>query len=322
MARIQHQLSWSVSRAGTFRRCRRHYYHDYYLSWLGWDHSAEAARRHAYRLKKMTRMPMLAGSIVHDSIGGWFEAKARGQMPVPQMVKSMAVEHLRGAWRDSRDALADGRFWPPSKGSTRLAEHYYREADADEDSGQAASYGKRFVETVETCIDAFFEMPQLEPVREADPQDYMAVEQMGTFPVDGVPVYAVPDFAMEAVDPETGMPGLWIFDWKTGRKRALDSHQLQVYVLYAMNEWGVVPEDVTCVLAYLRDRELELHRFDMAQIEAMAGRVQTSIDSMRALHFDADLSTGDPRSFPMVEADEQGLAICAGCNYRELCDRP
>ncbi|MCB0216910.1 MAG: PD-(D/E)XK nuclease family protein [Chloroflexi bacterium] len=321
MPPLQHQLSWSVSRAGTLRRCARHYYYDYYLSWLGWDRAAAESRQQAYRLKKMSRLPMLTGSLVHEAIQGWFEAKAAGQLPVPQMVKSLAVEGLEAAWRESRDAKAAGRFWPAAKGAARLAEHYYVEPMVDEASGSAAEYLARHRILIERCLDAFFDLPELSPVRDAEPQDYLAVEAMGTFDVDGVPVYAVPDFAMERIDPETELPGVWIFDWKTGQPRALDSHQLQVYVLYAMRQWGVVPEDVTCVLAYLREGRLETHRFDMAAIEAVAHRIKASIDGLRSTHFDAGASLGDPEAFPMVPLDQAGPRTCLSCNYRELCGR-
>ena len=39
-----HELSWSVSRAGTFATCKRRYYNDYYFSWNGWDRSSPKAR--------------------------------------------------------------------------------------------------------------------------------------------------------------------------------------------------------------------------------------------------------------------------------------
>jgi hypothetical protein len=320
LAAIQHKLSWSASRAKNFRSCKRRYYYDYYGSWLGWDSSAEDARRHAYRLKNMSRIPMLAGTIVHDSIQRWLLSKASGQLEHPEMLKSAALDQLRGFYKASRTALTNGSFARASKRDPRLAEHYYGESVVDEASGEAAAYGGRYIQTIETCLSNFFEMPELARVRDCEPDDQLSIEEMGTFLLLDTEVFAIPDFAMVEMGAD-GMPKCWIYDWKTGSPRKSDAQQLSVYVLYAMETWGVAPEDVTCVLAYLGEGRLDEHRFSGAEIEALAQRMAASIEEMAALHFDAGLSLGDPADFPMVDADEAGLKVCAGCGYRELCGR-
>ena len=92
--------------------------------------------------------------------------------------------------------------------------------------------------------------------------------------------------------------------------------------------------------AEARDRELDsgedrgpLHGipvaikdiFDLPGHRASGGsrieRPALPIDGMRARHFDAGLTAGDPSAFPMLEADATGLRVCARCNYRELCGR-
>ncbi len=40
---------------------------------------------------------------------------------------------------------------------------------------------------------------------------------------------------------------------------------------------------------------------------------------MKAVHFDADRSKGDPEDFPMVP--EGDARECGTCNYREICGR-
>lgn len=317
MPPLQHQLSWSVSRAGSFRRCERQYYHDYYLSWLGWQSNSDAVRQQAYRLKKMSRTPMLAGSIVHEAIQDWLQAKQSGQLILPETVTASAVSRLRAAFGESATAKADGRWEYARKGDTRLAEHYYGEA-ISVPGADTEAYVARYEAVVETCLNNFFALPDLEPVRAADPQDYLAIESMGTFQVAGTPVYAVPDFAFARQDEPDATPEVWIFDWKTGKQRALDSHQLAVYVLYAMSRWGVIPEDVVCVLAYLTDGSFDVHRFTIEEIESVAQRIVTSIETMRERHFDAGLGLGDASLFPKRPEDEEGLRACSYCNYREI----
>ena len=59
-------FSWSQSRRSTFRECPRKYYWQYYGSHNGWlDEATDEARR-AWRLKKITNLYMVLGTIVHE----------------------------------------------------------------------------------------------------------------------------------------------------------------------------------------------------------------------------------------------------------------
>jgi hypothetical protein len=316
---LKHSLSWSTSRASGFKTCKRRYYLDYYQSWKGWVPIEGSPRRQAYLLKKMTRMPMYTGSCVHDAIESWLKAHREGQAMDRETLIQTAVNALREGYRDSRDAMRKGRWDGIDKRSVRLAEHRYKEPSIDEPSGAAGDYGRRHLEIIETSLKTFFEHPALERVRNVDPEDILGIEEMGTIDLLGTPVYAIPDFAM--VSQDGPLPHAWIYDWKTGSERERDADQLAAYVLYAGETWGVAPEDVTCVAAYLAKGEVREHRFTSEEVEAMAARIATSIQEMEALHFDADEELGDPERFPKVADDEAGMRICGRCNYRAICDR-
>ena len=58
-------FSWSASRHDTFQSCRRRYYYSYYAS-----QDDEEIKR----LKKLSALPLWAGSVVHDTIE-WFLKK-------------------------------------------------------------------------------------------------------------------------------------------------------------------------------------------------------------------------------------------------------
>ena len=58
-------FSWSASRHDTFASCRRRYYYSYYAA-LG----DEEIRR----LKKLSALPLWAGSLVHDTIERFLKA--------------------------------------------------------------------------------------------------------------------------------------------------------------------------------------------------------------------------------------------------------
>ena len=307
---IVHELSWSVSRAGTFAACKRRYYHDYYFSWRGWERSAPAGRRQAYLLKKMTRLPMLAGECLHQALQRFFTARqAGGELGSEEVIRD-ALGQFRDGYRCSRDGKWRER---PSK-LVRLAEHHYEEEAIDEASGAAAEYGKHFVKRIESAVKNFFAMPALAPAREADPSGYLALEEMGTIDLLGVRAFAIPDFAFREQSDQ-----IRIYDWKSGKPREQDLFQLATYVLYAVAKWQATPEDVICIDAYLPQGELTVQSFQPFELEATMARIESSLGEMQAVHFDADRSEGDPEAFPMVA--EENSRECSTCNYRELCGR-
>ena len=314
---IVHELSWSTSRARTFATCRRKYYHDYYLSWLGWERGAEPDRRRAYLLKKMTRMPMLAGDIVHRGIARYYAERDQGGTWTADQAIEWATRELRRGYKESRDGGWRAR---PAK-SVRLAEHHYEEERIDEGSGAAATYGKGFVERIETCLRAFFEMDEIAQEREAAPGDWLACEEMSTFELFDTKVFAIPDFAfIERASSSEASDRVRIVDWKTGRPNEADRFQLEVYAFYAREKWGVAPHLTLARDVYLGAREVADVVFEPGDADETLERIESSMRSMRALHFDAGESVGDADAFPKVpEADAP--RHCSTCNYRELCDR-
>ncbi len=318
-----HELSWSVSRSGNFATCKRRYYHDYYSSWNGWSYDAQEERKRAYLLKKMTRMPMLAGDVLHQAIAEYFDRRSEGRAMSEDEVAGFAVKMLRDAYKQSRDGKWRER---PSK-FTHLAEHHYQEDCIDEASGAAGDYGKRFVERIRAGAACFFHAPELAAVREASTTGTLTVEGrapgdraskgLDTITLFGEKAYAIPDFAFKTQ--AGGVPCYHIYDWKTGSPREQDEFQLGVYVLYAMEKWGAKPEEVLCVDVYLTRGEFKTQTFDEAALAPIRERIEASIQEMRELHFDAGRSLGDPDAFPCIE--DASSRECTNCNYRELCGR-
>lgn len=312
MADIVHELSWSTSRAGTFDTCARRYYHEYYLSWQGWSPSAPRPRRTAYLLKKMTRLPMLAGNAIHEALEEWIQAREQGAQLSEDGVLKAALGKLRRGYRESRD----GKWKRSPSKFAHLAEHHYEEQCVDEQSGAAGDYGKRYVERLTAGVNFFFQAPELAAVRDAEPKDFLACEELGSFQYDGTKLYAVPDFAFRRPNGD-----VLIYDWKSGLPRKDDRFQLSVYALYAEARWGIDPESVTCIDAYLPDGILEEARFTRTELDEVKGRIDTSLAAMRAVHFNADREEGDPEAFAQIPAGTAEARECGFCNYRELCDR-
>ena len=134
----------------------------------------------------------------------------------------------------------------------------------------------------------------------------------------GTKIFAIPDFAFLDRSGE-GEPLVRIVDWKTGRPSDADRFQLEVYAFYARERWGVDPSRTKPVDVYLESGETAEVAVDEACLETTLARIETSLSEMKAVHFDADRSTGDPEDFPMVP--EGDARECASCNYREICGR-
>jgi hypothetical protein len=198
-----------------------------------------------------------------------------------------------------------------------LAEHHYAEPCVDESGSEAADYGKRFLERMHGALNCFFESPELDGARKADPRDTLACEDMSTFDLFGTKIYAVPDLAYR-----DGEGRVQILDWKTGSPREADRFQLAIYAFYARDKWGVEPTEVICKDVYLGRNEIVEQAYDSDQLDEVMGRIEESMTQMRGLHFDADAGVGQVEDFPMTTEDEEGLQECRSCNYRELCARP
>jgi CRISPR/Cas system-associated exonuclease Cas4 (RecB family) len=304
---LVHELSWSASRARMFHDCKRRYYIQYYLAWKGWEGKASEGRQRAYMLKKMTRLPMLAGEALHQALANWFQARQSGREFTREELEKSALAILRQGYRHSRDGA-----WRRSAKLVHLAEHHYEEESMSETSGAAAAYGKRYVERIQAGVATFFESADLEEVRAVEPANYLAFEAMDTFILFDTKVYAVPDLAYRRGEEVV------IYDWKTGRPRAADAEQLAVYTIYARQKWGVGAEQVETIDAYLPTDEVVTSRHTTEELAPVEERIEASMAEMRAMHFDADASEGDPQAFPMVDA---ASGECRSCNFRELCDR-
>jgi hypothetical protein len=98
---------------------------------------------------------------------------------------------------------------------------------------------------VENCLRNFHQSPWLEIARNLPPQNWLLIDQMDYFYLEGIKVFAGPDFAFRQGE------GVVLVDWKTGHPRDEDQEQVQGYALYAQTKWKCHPKQVTARLVYL-----------------------------------------------------------------------
>lgn len=315
MGDLKHELAWSSSRGSAWEDCKRKIYNAYYLAWRGWESLAVPERKQAYALKKMTGFPALVGTVVHEVIANCFERRRRGE--VGPMVT--LDEHQAGA-EDAIEAFVSAmrEYWTQSsKGIGRknpgkavyLAEHHY----GDDRIGDKAWCGQ-YIERGRKALRYFFSMdPVVRRVRDAEPSSWLGVESMGGFYMDGVKVYAAPDFATKEADGRVVLA-----DWKTGKEKQADRDQVALYACYAMERgWVNSPDQITALLFYLPEGACRVVDVDQGTLDRSRREAGVSIAEMRRVHFDADVGVGDPGMFPMTENRRR----CAYCEYRELCKR-
>jgi hypothetical protein len=132
------------------------------------------------------------------------------------------------------------------------------------------------------------------------------------FHLEGVKIFAVPDFAYLEKD------GAVVVDWKTGRAREGYDEQVLGYALYLSTRYGIPVSRIKASLVYLNDKVEHTVQIDERAVEGFREHFSKSIASMRALLADPATNTPLPEShFPQTD----NLTACARCVFRRPCGR-
>ncbi len=284
---MENPFSWSASRHDTFATCRRRYYYGYYAA----NEDPEIKR-----LKKLSALPLWAGSVVHETIEAFL--KGHDALPSPEeqeaIVKAAVHSDMLGAWRESE---AGGDF--------RLFEHEYQVPVEQEDKRLA-------VNTVMRSLRSFFKSETLREALAVGRERWLALEDLVSFPVGDVEVFLRMDLAFRARDGR-----VVIVDWKTGRAEGrFNEVQIAGYALYAAAQgWVGDPEEILTELNYLvipRSRRRTVKR---QQLDHARSFIARSARDMRALLIDPLANLARLEDFPMIDRPR----VCRRCNFRRLC---
>ena len=282
------EFSWSVSRHDTFASCKRRYFYSYYAS----EDDPEIRR-----LKKLSALPLWAGSVVHETIEAFL--KTRDALPSETeqeaLIKAAVHGQMLSDWRDSEAGSL--RF--------RLFEHEYQvQVDAEDK--------KIVVGIVMRSLRNFFKSPVLAEALAVGRGQWLTVEDLISFDVDGVPVFLRMDLAFRD---QAGR--VVIVDWKTGRGEGRFSEvQVAGYALYASEQgWVQSPEEIQTELAYLAIPRYVRRAVDRKKVDHLRRFIQKSATTMRGLLLDPVANLARLEDFPMVDRPQ----MCRRCNYRKLC---
>lgn len=284
-------FSWSVSRHDSFSTCRRKYFYSYYAS----NDDPEIKR-----LKKLSALPLWAGNVVHETIETFL--KSHDAIPSPEeqdaIVRAAVHGDMLASWRESEAGSL--RF--------RLFEHEYQVAvDADDK--------KIVVGTVMRSLRNFFRSDVLREIMALGRAQWLTVEDLVSFEVEGVPVFLRMDLAYRDKDGR-----VVIVDWKTGRGEGRFSEvQLAGYALYAAQQgWVKSADELRTELAYLALPRYVRRTVDQKRLDHARAFIAKSASTMKALLLDPMANLGRLEDFPMIDRPQ----ICRRCNFRKLCFPP
>ncbi len=299
MTDLINEFSWSRTRMKAFEDCRRKYWFTAYGGWGGWEKRAPERMREIYLLSKLKSRWMWAGEVVHVAVAETLEGyRAGAEAPEIDLRARM-----REQWKSSRDAV----YRRPKMAKTcALFEHEY--AEEVEDWAEVAEHAEK-------CLAAFHASPLHAELRGLSREEWLAIEDLDSFSLEGTKVHVKLDAAHRRKD------GIRIVDWKTGRgEEASDPFQLAVYALYAIDAWRAGPDDVLVVEANLSSGKLFERWVTPEEITATRGRMIASIEEMKALlRGSPDENVAEEADYPVAESAK----TCRRCHFRKVCtERP
>jgi CRISPR/Cas system-associated exonuclease Cas4 (RecB family) len=282
------EFSWSVSRHDTFATCKRRYFYSYYASFLDPE---------IQRLKKLSALPLWAGSVVHERIER-FLREAHGfpsETEQEALIRATVHEGMLADWKDSEQGSL--RF--------RLFEHEYAIPVDPEDK-------KLVVGIVMRSLRNFFRSETLKEALAVGREQWLTLEDLVSFQVSGISVFLRMDLAFRD---RAGR--VVIVDWKTGRGEGRFSEvQVAGYALYAAESgWVSSPEEIATELAYLVVPRFVRRSVNAKTLERARAFIEKSAGSMKALLLDPLVNLARLEEFPMVERPR----VCRRCNFRKLC---
>jgi len=295
-------FSWSQSRRSTFRECPRKYYWHYYGSHNGWLDEATDESRLAWRLKKITNLYMVLGSIVHDlAARAIMRVRGGGVAPTASQLIEEGRAGLNRAWLMSQQRAE----WERRPGQITMLMEFYRSSGPSRDQVERIRdklhVSLRHLLTSESFREAV-EAPMVE-VKEVDRLDFVELE--------GVKLYAQPDLLYRLGD-------AWrIVDWKTGERHASHAPQLRTYAVYLKERGDLPPGPVIGRLEYLGTGDSASVPISDRDCAEERGRIRDSVEAMRTYLADPVRNEPHPRErFPLREDTRR----CPACPFYELCE--
>ena len=188
MAEFKNNFSWSKSRDGIFKSCKRKYYYNYYGSWGGWDFNSDRKTRQIYILKNLQSRHMWLGSIVHEFIEAILTKALHEHETNFYRLSGWMRKTMHRDFENSEKGLYTK--YPKIHGRTYgLLEHEYSIFVSNDER-------KEIFENAQKCLTNFYNSDTFNYIQSVDRKNWLPIESMRTFDFEGTNVYVVIDFAM------------------------------------------------------------------------------------------------------------------------------
>jgi len=306
-----------------FDSCLRRYYFHYYLSWGGWERQAPRIAREAFRLKRLTSLPLWRGQLAHYIATKVLASlRAKGRIPAFEDVSRYTLERFETQleFSNSKKYLTE----PKKKGGRlnidwlALFEHEYDRPLPPE----------KLEKTRNECLTAMkglLESDILSAIAETD-TDGWAIENIDlaefaqVFDFEGAKVFAKTDFMYRGTDGSFN-----IVDWKTFSKKNAGAGkegkarvQLGVYGYYAVSILGEPLERIKLLEVNLLDDGAAVeYSISNDDLEEFYSHIRGGIDKLSSVLIKGDIKrneAGPPDLFPKVDN-----GLCRYCNFYRIC---
>ena len=298
---FKNDFSWSFSRHNMFNTCKRKYYYSYYGSWGGWNKDADDLSQKLYMLNKMTSLPMLAGSIVHDEVERTLKILRYGRSADQEKSKDNVVKNFKQSWAQSKN-----EEWRDSpKWKTNLFEHYYGKKPSDQDLLDIR-------DLMVNSIDGFFASDSYRFIQTMSDTQWLAIEDLDSFEIHGTKLWVKLDFAIRHGE------RVYIYDWKTGKVVNENEVQLAVYAIYAQQKWDVDLRLIRLFDVYLNQQLPVKVKPTDKLISSASEFIQSSVGDMKELLADRENNKAEIELFPVASEDRESYP-CSYCSFQTVC---
>lgn len=308
---------WSRQKSVDLQVCLRRLYYTTLAHWNGWRSDAPVEQRSAYTLKKVTTLPALIGTLIHDAIDQAVPALAKGEQPHEHYISSIE-SGFRKAWDQS---ISEG-WRRNAKWNVNLFEHLY-------------GLEPHFEESFDRCRElARVSWNNLLgdvglPKRLGEWQSWYSEGQLQSkgilsFMVEDARVFAAPDFIGVGSDGHVD-----VLDWKSGKPGSTYKEQMVSYAaLVRFGDLAQVAPDVAkdapiaAELVYIGHvSEIQRSEVSDEMIDSFTAKISADLVDMRKLmqtveHQGETLVKARSRDdfAPCLDASE-----CSRCSFLYMC---
>jgi len=299
---FKNEFSWSKSRDGLFKECRRKYFFNHYGSWNGWIASEDDRIKRIYYLKKLSAKELWMGAVVHEVIEFILRKFRVGE--VISLGHALAILRKR---MESDFAISKLKEYTGfmSKAHRFFEDEYGIEISDEERRGLA---GK-----AEKCLKNFYNSDIFMEIRQAPIEDWITLEDFLSFDFEGTKVFLSIDFAMKVGDKVV------LYDWKTGGERKADYKlQLSLYALYVSEKFGIPAERIRAEMFYLalgESGKVDSFEVSLEGLEETREYLRASVLEMKKLLM--DVAENEP--LPEKDFEKSEGFWCQRCNFRKVC---